>query len=139
MLEFGHRKDHLRLEAVERNDDDFILEARVRVDHFTARSGCNVTLEQIQLWGAQLEEIHQTLTGEAVLARPAFRIAVSGDGAGHVTVHGELDSYKGWGHGERAVLQFTLPPLDQTYLPAAIAWVDRVVVMEQATGGCRDE
>jgi len=64
---------------------------------------------------------------------------VSGDGTGHVTVQGELDSYKGWGHGERAVLRFTLPPLDQTYLPEAIAWVHRVVGMERATGGCREE
>lgn len=139
MLEFSHRKHHLRLEAVERNDDDFILEARVWVDHYTARDGCNVSLEQITSWRTQLEAVYETLSGEAVLAQPGFRIAVSGDGTGRVTVQGELDSHKGWGDGEHAVLSFTLPPLDQTFLPPAIAWVERVVVMEQATGGCRDD
>jgi len=57
VLEFRLGKDHLRLEAVERNDDDFILEARVWVDHFTARSGCNVTLQEIAAWGTQLAGI----------------------------------------------------------------------------------
>lgn len=139
MLEFSHRNHHLRLEAVERNGDDFIVEARVWVDHFTARTGCDLTLEQITLWGTQLAGLYETLHGEALLTERGFRVAVAGDGTGHVTVAGELDSYKGWGDGERATLHFTLPPLDQTYLPAAIAWVDQVVVMEQATTGCRDE
>lgn len=139
VLEFKHRKHHLRLEAVERNEDDFIIEARVWVDHFTARSGCDLTLEQIKLWGTQLEALYETARGETELASQGFRVVIAGAGDGHMTVSGELDSYVGWGDGQRAILQFTLPPLDQTYLPPAIAWVEEVTEMEQATGGCRDE
>lgn len=139
VLEFSSRKHHVRLEAVERNGEDVILEARVRVDQFTARGACDVTLEQVRSWGTQLERLYETLRGEAVLAGRGLRIAVSGEGTGRVTVGGELDSDKGWGDGERAVLRFTLPPLDQTHLPPAISWVGQVAAMEQATGGCRDE
>ena len=48
---------------------------------------------------------------------------------------GELDTYKGWGDGERAVLQFTLPPLDQTFLPPAVAWVEEVARDGAVNGG----
>lgn len=83
------------------------------------------------MWGRQLQELYETLGGEAVLATEGLPIAVQGDGKGRITVTGELDTHKGWGEGERAVLKFTLPPLDQTFLPPAVAWVGELAAMEQ--------
>ena len=53
--------------------------------------------------GRQLQELCEPLGGgEAVLATEDLPIAVQGDGKGRITVTGELDTYKGWGEGERA-------------------------------------
>jgi hypothetical protein len=133
MLDSTHRKNYLRMEIVERNGDDFILEARVWVDHFTARAGCNVTLDELEEWGASLQGLYESLRGDATLSQPGVHVEISGDGSGHITVKGQADSHSGWGHGERAVLQFTLPPLDQTYLPPVIA------ALAERSGGCLDD
>ncbi len=79
----------------ERNDDYFILEARVWVDDFAARSGRDVTLEQITLWGRQFEELYETLSCGGRAGRARFPRRRGEHGTGHVMVTGEFDSYKG--------------------------------------------
>ena len=139
MWDFVHGKNYLRMEIVERNADDFILESRVWLDHFTARGACDVMLGELQDWRTSLQELYESLRGEAVLSQRGLRVVISGDGTGHLIVKGQADNGTGGGHGEHALLEFTLPTLDQTYLPPVIAVLGEVHLIPQRAGGCPDE
>ncbi len=130
-VELRRGGDGLRLEVVERNGDDFILEARVSVRHCTAAGACDASLDELTAWRARVASMYQTLAGRAVLDQPQFVVSMTAVSGGKVIVEGTFDSETGWGNGERAVLHFTLPPLDQTDLPGVIAMLDAATEMPQ--------
>ena len=121
--------NELRLEVVERNGDDFVLEARVRVRHFGAAAACNLSREELLAWRRQLAAVHETLSGEAALRQERFHLTLRAD-RGRVDVEGELDSESGWGNGERAVLRFRLPPVDQTDVAGVLEMLDTAAEMQ---------
>lgn len=125
----GRGRDELRLEVVERNGDDFILEGRVAVRQFMAAAACNASLDELTAWRAQLASMYDNLAGEAAPQQPRFVVSMTAHSGGEVVVEGMFDSESGWGVGERAVIRFTLPPLDQTDLPGVIAMLDAAAEM----------
>lgn len=56
-------------------------------------------------------------------------VTLAAETGGKIVVEGVFDSDSGWGDGERAMLRFTLPPLDQTDLPGLIAMLDAAAAM----------
>ncbi len=99
MLDFTHRKNYLRIWIVERNGDDFILEARVWVDHFAARAGCDVTRNDLQAWRTSLQGVYASLRGEAILSRPGVHVAISATEAGTSPSRGWLTATRGGATG----------------------------------------
>ncbi len=73
--------------------------------------------------------MYDNLAGEAALQQPRFVVSMTAHSGGEVVVEGMFDSESGWGVGERAVIGFTLPPLDQTDLPGVIAMLDAAAEM----------
>ncbi len=123
-VELVRGRNALRLEVVERNGDDFNIEGNVSIGRFAAVDACTASLAELSAWRAQVATLYETLSGQATLERPRFRVSMQADGRGKVLVKGTFDSEVGWGQGERAVLHFQLPPLDQTDLPGVIAMLD---------------
>ncbi len=120
----GRGSHALRLVAVERTVDDVALELRVAVRGFAAAAACDVATGVLADWRSDLALLHAALTGRAALTCDGVELVMTGDGRGGVLVEGVLDSETGWGDGERAVLRFTLPTLDQTDLPAVLSLLD---------------
>lgn len=125
----GRGRNELRLEVVERNGDDFIIEGRVSVRRYGAAAACDVSVEELTTWRSQLASVYGALSGEAVLRQPGFELTMVAHSGGRVTVEGLFDSESGWGDGERAVLRFKLPTLDQTDLPRVIDMLDAALEM----------
>lgn len=121
----------LRLEVVERNGDDFILEGRVTVRQFSAIAACDASLDDLNAWRKQLAQMHEELVGRAHLEQTGFAVTMEADSQGRVILNGMFDSDTGWGDGERAILRFSLPPLDQTDLPPVVAMLDAAMTMSQ--------
>ncbi len=125
----GRGRNELRLEVVERNGDDFIIEGRVSVRDYGAAAACDVAIEELTKWRSQLASVYGALSGEAVLRQPGFELTMVAHSGGRVIVEGLFDSESGWGDGERAVLRFRLPTLDQTDLPRVIDMLDAALEM----------
>jgi hypothetical protein len=128
-VELGRGRHRLRLEVVERNGVDFIVEGHVSIRRFTAVAACDASLADVIAWRAQVTSLYETLAGRAALQQPGFVVSMTALGGGQVVLEGMFDSESICGKGERAVLHFTLPPLDQTDLPGVIAMLDAAVEM----------
>ncbi len=128
-FELVRGRNALRLEVVERNGDDFNIEGHVSIGRFAAVDACTASLAELSAWRAQVASMYETLSGRATLEQSRFVVSIEADGRGKVLVEGMFDSEVGWGEGERAVLHFKLPPLDQTDLPCVIAMLDATVSM----------
>lgn len=128
-VELGRGRDGLRLEVLERNGNGFIIEGHVSIRRFAAVAACDASLADLTAWRAQVASLHETLAGRAALEEPRFVVSMTAVSGGKVVVEGMFDSESGWGNGERAVLRFTLPPLDQTDLPGVLAMLDAATEM----------
>lgn len=131
MVELGRGRSLLRLRVAERNADAFIVEGFVAVRGFSATAACDVSLTALHAWRSELAAAYDTLAGQARLSEGGLSLVVEAHGNGKVSVSGLFDSETGWGDGERAVLRFQLPPLDQTDLPAVIVMLDQAVLMPE--------
>jgi len=83
----------------------------------------------------QVEALYQTLEGIAVLEpdwERSLTLTLSGDGLGHVRVSGEASADCG---PRGATLTFTLPEIDQTYLPPLIEQLKGIEAQFPTTSG----
>ena len=97
----GRGRNELRLEVVERNGDDFIIEGRVSVRGYGAAAACDVSVEELTTWRSQVASVYGALAGEAVLRQPGFELTMVAHSGGRVIGEGQFDSESGWGDGER--------------------------------------
>jgi hypothetical protein len=87
----------------------------IRAGAFRATLPAALRTTELALFAQQLQALHETLRGEAVLETMEdwITLRLSGDGRGHVSARGTLQDQPGMGN----TLAFSLPRLDQTDLP----------------------
>ncbi|GAC1654429.1 MAG: hypothetical protein NVS4B3_18400 [Gemmatimonadaceae bacterium] len=142
VLIFGsERADHLRIEVTRRLYahsldywDGNWVKARValRAGGFRAGVAANLRTTDFIEFRQQLETLYRTLRGEAQFTtlEDWLALRLSGDGAGHVAIRGELRDEPGTGN----TLAFQLLGMDQTHLSPVIASLRRVEEMFPTLG-----
>lgn len=92
------------------------LEVSVQSSGFSGAASMDVDAKSLANFAEDLSRIYGTLSGEARIEEPYgvhMYLSFIGDGCGHITVSGQLQSEDSWGN--RQVLEFE-NQLDQTYL-----------------------
>lgn len=108
----------------ERPDDDYwdgnwlVVDVHIRAGGFIGHCVANLRTDELQRFRNELAEVYEAVEGEAVLASLEnwLALTVQCDRRGQVTVEGEATDRPGIGNR----LKFSLPTMDQTFLPPLI-------------------
>lgn len=113
-------------------DDNWLeIEIRVQAGGFEGKMNAAILTEDLERFLSQLRPLYETLSGSAEFGtmEDQLSLKLTGDGKGHIELHGEVADRPGIGNRLHFALQF-----DQSQLRASISELEKATLQFPVRG-----
>jgi hypothetical protein len=120
---------HMSIRPTRGNDDGWShTTVDMRIGGFVGHVEGNLRIEDLPRLRTGLQNLYERLEGEVVFETMEgwIKIRFKGDGHGHIDIDAELRDEPQ--PGVQNTLRFTMPSIDQTYLPGLLRAIDEALV-----------